>query len=98
MMKNKKIDDEDLKLNRYIGFWEGIYNDTTDTLMGFYMDNDTNKDRYRYLMDWILTDDIEYKKKMISYYYSVDKKFYNYAMKNLLEEQKIQENEDEEEL
>lgn len=97
-MKNKKIDDEDLKANRYIGFWDGIYNDITDMLMGFYIDNNTNKDRYRDLMNWIITDDIEYKKKMISYYYFVDKKFYNYAMKNLQEEQKIQENEDEEEL
>lgn len=76
---NKK----DLERNRYIGFWDDIYNDMTDTLMGFYSDNETNAERYQDLMSWILTDDQEYKKKMIAYYYNVDNNFYQYAMNRL---------------
>jgi len=77
------LNKKDLERNRYIGFWDDIYNDMTDTLMGFYSDNETNAERYQDLMSWILTDDQEYKKKMIAFYYNIDKNFYKYAMNRL---------------
>ena len=76
---NKK----DLERNRYIGFWDDIHTNLTDTLMSFYSDNETNNRRYNELMCWILTDDPEYKKKMIAFYYNIDNEFYQYAMNRL---------------
>ena len=84
----KEVPEKELKRNRFIGMWDNIYNDDTDKLFGFYDNNKTNKDRYKALMKWILTDDKSFKLRMISYYYDIDKNYYDYAMSRLESEYK----------
>jgi len=88
--------EKEFEEKKYIWYWENVEaNSMTDTLMGFHMYNDTNETRYDALMSWILTDDKDYKQKMISYYYSFDKDFYEYSMERLEKEyEKVLEHED----